>query len=210
VTPLLLIGGGGHCKAAIDVIELDGRFSIAGIVERPGFAHQTVLGYPVLGFDADLPALLKHYPAALVCIGQILSPEPRRRAFDAVVEGAAEVVSIWSPRSHVSRHARIGAGTLVMHGAMVNAAASIGRNCILNSMSLIEHDARVGDHCHVSTGARINGEVTVEDGCFIGSGAVLINGVTIGAGSIVGAGCMVSHNLPPNSFLKRGSEGGDQ
>ncbi|MBT5400056.1 acetyltransferase, partial [bacterium] len=34
---ILLIGGGGHCKSVIDVIEQEGRFNIAGIVERPDF-----------------------------------------------------------------------------------------------------------------------------------------------------------------------------
>ena len=33
-----------------------------------------------------------------------------------------------------------------MHGAIVNALASVGRNCIVNSQSLIEHDAVVMDH----------------------------------------------------------------
>jgi len=30
---LILIGGGGHCTACIDVIEQEGRFAIAGIVD---------------------------------------------------------------------------------------------------------------------------------------------------------------------------------
>jgi len=31
---LLLIGGGGHYRSCIDVIEQDGRFRIAGIVDK--------------------------------------------------------------------------------------------------------------------------------------------------------------------------------
>ena len=30
---IVLIGGGGHCKSVIDVIEQEGRFKIIGIVE---------------------------------------------------------------------------------------------------------------------------------------------------------------------------------
>ena len=29
---IILIGGGGHCKSVIDVIECDGSFKIAGIL----------------------------------------------------------------------------------------------------------------------------------------------------------------------------------
>lgn len=32
---LILIGGGGHCHSAIDVIEEEGRYQIAGIVDLP-------------------------------------------------------------------------------------------------------------------------------------------------------------------------------
>jgi len=33
---LILIGGGGHCKSCIDVIERQGKYRIAGII-RPRF-----------------------------------------------------------------------------------------------------------------------------------------------------------------------------
>ena len=31
---ILLIGGGGHCKAVIDVIEQEGQFNIIGIIDK--------------------------------------------------------------------------------------------------------------------------------------------------------------------------------
>jgi hypothetical protein len=42
---LILIGGVGHCKYCIDVIEEAGTFRIAGIVDMPAKKQQTVLGY---------------------------------------------------------------------------------------------------------------------------------------------------------------------
>lgn len=201
MTGILLIGGGGHCKAAIDVIEADGQFEIKGIVERAGVGGE-VLGYPIIGEDADLPHLVKATPAALVTIGQIKTSSARQRAFTTVLNAGAALPSIVSPKAHVSGHADVGAGTLVMHGAVINAAAQVGANCILNSLSLVEHDAIVGDHCHISTGARVNGDAKIGERCFIGSGAIIKNGVTIGAGSVVGAGCIIGAALPPNSFIR--------
>lgn len=32
---IILIGGGGHCKSCIDVIEQEGKYQIAGIVDLP-------------------------------------------------------------------------------------------------------------------------------------------------------------------------------
>ena len=197
---LVLIGGGGHCKAAIDVIE-EADIEIAGVLDLPEGRCVEVLGYPVLGGDDALPALVAKGHEVLVTIGQIKSSFPRSRAFRAAQVAGARLPSVFSPRAHVSRHATIGDGTLVMHGAVVNAAAHVGRNVIVNSMALIEHDVKVADHCHIATGARVNGGVTIGEGSFIGSGAVLKNGILIGAGSIIGAGTVVRRDLPDGSFV---------
>jgi sugar O-acyltransferase (sialic acid O-acetyltransferase NeuD family) len=202
VNDILLIGGGGHCRSAIDVIESDGRYVIRGIVQPDDDGCESVLGYPVLGGDSDLPGLLAQTPFALVTVGQIKTAAVRERLYDLLRQHGAELPVIVSSRACVSRYASVADGTLVMHGALVNACARVGVNCIVNSFALIEHDAVVGDHCHVSTGCRINGGVTVEASCFIGSGAVLREGVHIGAGSVIGAGCVVNDDVAPNSLLK--------
>ena len=41
---ILLVGGGGHCKSCIDVIEQEGRFRSAGIVDVPKKLGQKVIG----------------------------------------------------------------------------------------------------------------------------------------------------------------------
>jgi sugar O-acyltransferase (sialic acid O-acetyltransferase NeuD family) len=197
--PLLLLGAGGHARACIDVIELEGHFTIAGLVGTDSEVGSNVLGYPVLGDDADLTRLLGRYPAALVAVGQIKSPAIRMRLFDQAIAAGVELPVVVSPRAVVSHHATVGAGTIVMHGAVVNAAAAVGRNCIVNSLALVEHDAVVGDHCHVATGARLNSGVRVGTGSFIGSGTVIRQTVTIGDECVVGMGEVVRTNLPSGS-----------
>lgn len=54
---LILVGGGGHCLSCIDVIEAEGRFDIIGIVDKKENIGKTVLGYPIIGTDDDLPKL---------------------------------------------------------------------------------------------------------------------------------------------------------
>jgi len=49
---LLLIGGGGHCKSCIDVIEQKNKYRIAGIVYLPEKKGQSVLSYPIRFWDA--------------------------------------------------------------------------------------------------------------------------------------------------------------
>jgi len=203
---LILIGGGGHCKSCIDVIQAEGRFDIAGIVEsagtRPeGIANEEsgigrqVSGYQVIGTDLDLPELLAKYKNALITVGQIRSAEIRIKLYDLVAELGGVFPVIISPNAYVSKTALIRPGTIVMHHAVVNAEAIIGRNCILNTGSLVEHESVVGDHCHLSTCSVTNGQCKVGNRVFIGSRTVLSNNIEIGDDTVVAAGSVVLRSL---------------
>lgn len=192
---LILIGGGGHCRSCIDVIETQNAYRIAGIVDLPERVGSEVLGYPVIGSDDQLAEIITRYDSFLITLGQIKSPERRIGIFERLVKAGANLATIVSPRAHVSRHAKIGPGSIIMHDALVNAGASIGANCIVNSKALIEHDATIADHCHISTAAVINGGVSVGAGSFVGSNAVTRQEVCIGREVIIGGGVSVMQDV---------------
>lgn len=202
--PLLLIGGGGHCLACIDVIESNSGFSVAGIVERDAESAKALLSYPVLGTDNELDKLLKFNPAALITVGQIKSPANRIRIFTRLKNLGAEMPCVVSSKAYISRYAQLAAGTIIMHSAVVNASASIGENCIINSQALIEHGSIIEAHCHISTGVKLNGDVHIESGCFVGSGTVVREGVHIGANSIIQAGSIILHDVTAGTHFRRG------
>lgn len=168
---ILLIGGGGHCKSVIDVIEQQAKYHIAGIIDKKELVSTEVLGYKIIGSDEDLPSLQKQFTHAIVTVGQIKSNATRVNLFETLKKLGFNMPVVISPLAYVSRHASIDEGTVVMHGAIVNADAKIGKNCIINSKALIEHDAVVEDNCHISTGAIVNGGVVVKTSTFFGSNA---------------------------------------
>lgn len=198
---ILLVGAGGHARVCADVIKLEGRFTIAGLLGMPEEVGTSTLGLPVLGTDADLSSMREDYRYALVTVGQIKTPAVRIRLFDLLEQLGFEMPVIVSPKSYVSEYASLGAGTIVMHGAVVNAGAEVGRNCILNSQSLVEHDARIGDHCHISTSAAINGDVRVGRGTFVGSNTAVRNGISIGENCVIGMGQNVLADCEPATRL---------
>ena len=197
---ILLLGAGGHARSCIDVIEEQGLYQIVGLIGVESERGASVFGYPVLGTDAELPELLKRYDAGLVTIGQIKDFEPRIQLFEQLFESGRAQPPIISPHAHVSRHAVVGDGTIVLHGAIVNAGASVGRNCIINSLAIVEHDAAVGDHCHISTGARLNSSVVIGEGSFVGSGVTIKQGVRIGRHCVVGMGLSVRRDCPDGTI----------
>jgi sugar O-acyltransferase (sialic acid O-acetyltransferase NeuD family) len=192
---LILIGGGGHCKSSIDVIEQQGKFQIDGIVDQPEKLHKKILGYEIIATDDDLPRLVNEYENFLITLGQIKSPEKRIRIFQTLKESGATLPVIISPIAYVSKHAEIGEGTIIMHHALINAGAKIGSNCIINSKALIEHDAIIGDHCHIATGATINGGVKIGSGTFFGSNAVCKKYIEIGKNAVIGCGTKIIKNV---------------
>ncbi|MEY4591821.1 MAG: hypothetical protein RIR18_716 [Pseudomonadota bacterium] len=203
MTALLLVGGGGHCRSVIDVIESCSTFLVRGVVQPTEEGSTLVLGYPILGDDAALTELLDKGRDALVTVGQIRNAVTRRRLYEQLSALKARLPVLVSPRAYVSRHAELGAGSVVLHGAIVNAAVQVGANAIINTLALLEHDVVVGQHCHVATGARVNGGARIGDGCFIGSGAIIHQGVCIGDHCVIAAGAVVSKDVPAGTLLRR-------
>lgn len=168
---IILIGGGGHCKAVIDVIEQENKFSIFGIIDLPQNVGKEVLGYKVIGTDEELPILRKEIRNAIITVGSIYNTDLRKKLYYKIEYLGYNLPNVISPLAYVSKHAILGKGNVIMHHSVVNAGAKIGNNCIINTKALIEHDAIVEDHCHISTGAIINGGVRVKECSFVGSNA---------------------------------------
>jgi sugar O-acyltransferase (sialic acid O-acetyltransferase NeuD family) len=188
MNPLLLIGCGGHARSLIELVESAVDWRIHGLVGLPEQVGSCVLGYEVIGCDADLPDLRAECTKAILAIGQLPDPAHRHRLAAELEQLGFQCPVLTSPHAVVSRHAQLGAGTTVGHGVVVNAGAVVGDHCILNSCALIEHDVHIGDHCHISTGALVNGGVRVGSGSFIGSAAMLREGLVLPPLTVIGAG----------------------
>lgn len=193
MNPLILIGGGGHCKSVIEAAESAGH-QILGILDVPEEVGKDVLGYKVIGTDDDIPNYVGKADF-VITVGFIKNPALRIKLYDKVKEAGGNLATIIASTAHVSKYANIGEGTVIMHQTMVNAGAQIGANCIINTFSNIEHDTVIGSQCHISTGAMVNGDCKVGERVFIGSQSVLANGITVGDDIVVGAGSLVRKSI---------------
>lgn len=166
---IILIGGGGHCRSVIDVIEQEGRFTIAGIIEKSANESKTVYNYNVIGTDDELEKLSQQYKYAFITVGHVESNKVRVKLFYKLKALGFNIPTIISPLAYVSKYARVGEGSIIMHHALINVSASVGVNCIINSKALVEHDAIIEKNCHVSTGAIVNGGTILKANSFYGS-----------------------------------------
>ncbi len=196
---IVLIGAGGHCKSCIDVIELEKRFKVVGLIDNK--KNRILKKYKLLGNEKNFKKILKKNKFALITLGQIQDLYKREKLFNLAKKNGFKFPSIISPLAYVSNQAKIGEGTIVMHGAIVNAGARVGKNCIINSKSLIEHDAVIGNNSHVSTRATLNGEVKLGYNSFVGSHTVIKQSVKIGNNTFINAGLFIDKNIKDNTKI---------
>ncbi len=195
---IILVGGGGHCKSIIDVIEAKDEYSIAGIVDVEAKLGSNVLGYPIIATDDDISDLCGTYKNFAIAIGHLDSNAKRKDLYSKLKQLGAKLPVVISPFARISKASTIGEGTVVMHGVVINANASLGVCCIVNTSSVIEHDVTMEHHCHLGPNSCLNGGCRIESDVLIGSGAVVLPGLTVGSNSIVAAGAVVIKSIGDN------------
>jgi sugar O-acyltransferase (sialic acid O-acetyltransferase NeuD family) len=196
---LILFGAGGHALSVIDVIEKTKKFKILFILDK---FSGSLGNYDIYKQKKDINYYKKYAKNACIAIGQIKNSKIRSKLYNELVKNNFILPKIISPFALVSKTAKIGNGSIVMHHALINSFSNIGENCIINSKSLVEHGVNIENNCHLSTRATINGSVIIKKGSFIGCNATIIQGITVGNNSIIGAGKILKKNLPNNSLYK--------
>ena len=191
--PLILVGGGGHCKSVIEAAESAG-YNILGVLDMPEDVGKEILSTKVIGTDDDIPAYVDK-AEFVITVGFIKNPVIRINLYNKIKEVGGKLATVVASTAYISKYAEIGEGTVVLHQAFVNAGAKVGKNVIINTATNIEHDAVIGDHCHISTGTMVNGECKVGERCFIGSQSVLANCISVGDDIIVGTGSVVRKSI---------------
>jgi len=195
---IIILGDGGHAKSCCDVIELEKKYKILGLVTNKVKKKKAFNNYPILGTDKDLKLLRKKSAYAFVAIGHVKDNSVRKRLYKKLKELKFNIPKIISPLSYVSKNSKILNGTIVMHGAIVNAGSFINKNCIINTKSLIEHDCIIDENSHIAPGAIVNGHTRIGKNTFIGSNSVIKQEIKIGNNCFINANYFLRENLTAN------------
>ena len=194
---IFVAGCSGHARVVVDTLERAGRHSIAGIIDSFVAPGTQALGLTVLGSELDLPVLIEKHDATgtIVAIGDNFA---RYRVVERIRSLAPqlEFVTAIHPSAQIAKHVPIGAGTVVMAGAVINPNSSIGEHCIVNTMSSIDHDNILEDYSSVAPGAVTGGNVRIGQFSALSLQAGIVHGCRIGAHTIIGAGATVLDDIP--------------
>ncbi len=179
-----VLGAGGHAKVAIATLQSEGK-TIAGVYDDDVSKRGAVLlSASVDGVTPDLSWWQTETRSAMIAIGNNAT---RQR----VANLPAEWITATHKTAHVHDTVRIGHGSLICAGVVIQPDVEIGQHVIANTSCSIDHECKIGDFVHIAPGATLAGEVTVGDRSLVGAGATIIQGVQIGSDAIVGAGAVV-------------------
>jgi len=192
---LVVFGSGGHAKVVIDAAEKQGFEHILVVDDQPRNWGALLMGYRVLGGREALLQLGKR-PPSIVAVGD----NSARVSISSWLEiQGFPLATVIHPSAQIGRGVRIGPGSLLVAGAVVNSDAVIGANGIVNTGATVDHDCVLGDGVHLAPGVHLCGRVEIGAGSFLGVGAVVIPNVRIGVNCVVGAGSTVLVDIADNS-----------
>jgi acetyltransferase EpsM len=192
---LIIIGAGGNSKVIIDLLHCRMRagepLQILGILDDDR-RKTGLMGYPSLGAVSEAETY-RDAPDVFFING--IGDNGIRKLLYERHPGLRYAVAI-HPSALIGSGVRLGEGTVVMAGAIINVDSVIGRMALINTGAVVEHDNRVGDFAHVASGAATAGNVRIGELTLLGTGARVIPGVAIGRNAVIGAGAVVVSNIP--------------
>ena len=179
-----IIGASGQGKVVAEIASLCGYKTIE-------FLDDNILlkkcgDWPVIG---NVDNAIDSNGDIFVAIGDAFI---RKRLIEKYYD---RIVTLIHPDSIISNSVRIGKGTVVMAGAIINPYVTVGDGCIINTSSSIDHDCRLDNYVHVSVGAHLCGTVCVGSMTWIGAGTIINNNINGCDNCLLGSGTVVINDI---------------
>ena len=177
-----LYGASGHAKVVKDIAKLAYVNVPCLIDDNPNVNELD--GLKVVHSAEGLSPLI-------VTIGDC---QIRRKIVEKI--GEREYMTVVHPKAVLAGSVKLGYGTVVMAGAILNPCATIGNHCIINTGASIDHDCIIHDFVHIAPHCTLCGEVEVGEGTWVGAGTTIKQGIHIGKNCFIGAGSVVVNDIP--------------
>jgi len=194
---VIVIGSSGHAKVVVDVLETEGIYRVAGLIDPYRKRGERAFGHEIRGSVEDVGELCKRHGIGYVFIA-IGDNWVRHNIHQKVVSTCPGIVFATAvhPSAIIAKNAFIGNGSVVMAGAVVNSYTRIGAFCIANTSTSIDHDCHLEDYSSVAPSVCLGGNVRVGKYSAVSIGAVVSHRVEIGQHTVVGAGSTVLADIP--------------
>jgi sugar O-acyltransferase (sialic acid O-acetyltransferase NeuD family) len=193
---ILLYGASEHGKYTADIIEKEGKYRIIGFVDDSITFAKRLYGYSVLGGGNDLLIYVKRYNiyGGIVTIGDNFVRYKVVKHIKSVIPNFRFVKAV-HPFTSIARDVRIGDGSVLMAGVIINSSSNVGKHCFLATKASLDHDGWMDDFSSLAPGVTTGGNVRIGEFSTVSIGANVKHGITIGKHTVIGAGATVVKNI---------------
>jgi len=185
---IAIYGAGGHGRIIYSILKENGE-KVSLIFDEQ--AKDIIDKIPV---QKPNPELLKKHKL-IVAIG---NNSFRKNIADSL---NLDFYSVISQNAYVHNSVKIGEGTSIIHGVVINILAKIGKHVIINSNATVEHDVIIHDFVHIAQNAVCSGGCEIGEGTYIGPGAVIMPGVIVGKWSQISPNTVITKHIADNSIV---------
>lgn len=165
----LLIYGAKEFAETVSSLVRDCGYRVTGMVDD---YH---VGDGILG---PLDAVARSHPPAdygfAMAIGYSNIPA-RWRAWERVRSLGYRAPALIHPRAYVADSALLGAGVMIMAGAIVDTSAEVGDLAVVWPGACVNHDVVVGRNTFIAPNATVCGFARIGPHSFIGAGSVIVD-----------------------------------
>ena len=200
---IVVFGSGSHAKVVFYEILKIKKFKIIGFIDEKLSKGKIIIKCP---------------EGAFRCIGKISEVINKKNNFSGIIAIANNFIreqvynkitslnkkfkfeKIISKNAIINSNVKIGHGSVVIGGSIINPDTVIGDHCLINTSASIDHDNILENFSSVGPGVITGGSVIIKKSSFIGIGSVIKNNITIDKNTLVGGNSFVNKNCKKDSI----------
>ena len=193
--PLVLVAASGLAREVLGTVEAGDAFDVVGMLDDARPVGELHGGVAVLGTVETA----RRHPGArfLVCAGKGRTREALVGRLASAGIGADRFATLVDPSVRVPSSCSVGAGSIVLAGAVLTADVTVGRHVVLMPHVTLTHDDDVDDFATLCAATTLGGGVHVGARAYLGMASSVRQGLEVGDDAVLGMGAVLTRDLPP-------------
>ncbi len=193
---ILLFGSGGYSNVVVDILKRK-KIKLIGYLDIKK-NYKSKLKY--LGNISENIKLIKSKKIkGFIAVGNNYK---RQTIYNEVKKINKNFLweTIIDPSCIISKKTKIGSGSIVIAGSIINSNVKIGKQCIINTNNSIDHDNFIDDFSSTGPSVTTGGTVKIGTLSHIGISSTIKNNIEIGSNTIIGSYSFVNKKCLSNNL----------
>jgi len=190
---IVVIGGGGHAKVVMSLINKLTFFEIVGYTDIQNKGR--MLNYDYMGNDTDFLNVSNDINYAAFGIGENVDQSMKKNIIEKYKKNGINFPTLISPHAIINEDVEFGEGTIILDGVIINPSTRIGSFVTVYPNCVIEHDTIIEDNVYLAPSVNMCGGVIIKANSKIGNGVTIKDYITIKPNSLIESGTIIKNDF---------------